>query len=189
MRVHFVIAALLSAILIYLLVSATDNPVDIASRTAELRQAEYDYYMNSIDNTVFAADGRSEYRIRADRLTHYPVGDIAVLDAPVFHFYEEGSGQPWRITAATALIDTDAGRNEQRVQLDTDVVIHRVDESGRTLDIHTEFLTVYPDSKTLDTNRAVRITSPGSLVTAIGMTGDLNTRLIHLLSDVQGNHE
>ena len=189
MRLHLVFALLLSALLIYLLVTATDNEVELSESTVALGDADYDYFMTLIDNTVLNSDGSTRYRIRAERLTHYPAGDVAVLDAPVFHVYQEDASAPWQITANNARIDTEPGTNIRRIALDSEVVIHRTDDSGRPVDVYTDFLTVYPDTKTLTTDRAVSLVSPGSLVTAVGMTGDLNRNIIRLLDQVKGRHE
>lgn len=190
MRTRLLTVIILGLVVSYLLLRSTDSTqTDQDSSRATLQQAEYDYYMSAIDNTVFQADGSRSYRLQAGRLTHFPANDLAVLDKPLFHVYERGAETAWEITALSARIANNSRDFEQRVELIDDVVIHRLDDSGRPMNIYTDFLTVYPASRLLVTDRGVLITLPGAEVTATGMEGDLNNRHITLLADVRGRYE
>ena len=168
---------------------STESPVEVTGRSAELRDAEYDYYMNDVDTTVFSANGTLSHRILADSLIHYPENDVANLETPHFFIFEDNQETPWEITANSAIISTDLVLNEERVDLMNDVIIHRPDSAGKPLNIYTDSLTVYPESRSLRTEAAVRMISPGIVVSAVGMRGNLDTRRMSLLSEVRGTYE
>ena len=188
MRYHIIAVLILSLALGYLIFSATENEIDINSTRIDLSEEEFDYYMNNFDSMTFTQTGVQQYRVQAERMTHYPTPDIALLDNPDFVVYQQQE-PPWYISSETARIDKDQTRNEQRVELIDNVVIHRVDNTGREINIYTEFLTVYPDSKTLHTDRDVLMLSQGSEVTSTGMKGNLMTNHIELLENVRAYYE
>ena len=188
MRYHILAAAVLFVFLLFLFNSATRNP-EQEPGAAELNLAQdYDYFMASVDSTHFNLDGEPRYRIQAKRITHFPDPDYTVIDTPNFVIYQ-GQEPPWFITSRKGTMDTDPLLNQEKVELSDNVVVHRVDSSGREVDIYTEFLTVYPDSSNLSTDRDVRIESAGGRISSTGMTADLAANRIKLLANVRGSYE
>src|SRR5690606_41547524 len=110
-----------------------------------------------MDSSSFAADGSLLYQLQAERLTHFPHPEYALLDTPYFIVYQEEDAEPWHIWAKRAHIDTDPVRQAQRMQLMDDVRIMRQDEQGREMNIYTEILTIYPDSREANTEQDIRI--------------------------------
>ncbi|MEX2365535.1 MAG: LPS export ABC transporter periplasmic protein LptC, partial [Pseudohongiellaceae bacterium] len=88
MRLHLAYIIMLSAVILYLLLTASDeNVAEITDSEIALSQ-DYDYYMTGIDATHFSLQGEPEYRLQAQRLTHYPDPDYTMIDAPGFVIFQ-----------------------------------------------------------------------------------------------------
>lgn len=180
-------AALLALILALLQLSTSDDPVDLLERTRELTRQEFDYYLSELDTTRFSQDGRREWRLQAQRLTHFPTPEFSLLDRPQLSLFPEGD-EPWFIEAERARIDQDS-EGRERMQLDGNVVITYVDGGGQTLTIYTDTLTVYPEQRLAETAAEVLMTTAGSELRSRGLRADLNTQLIELLANVRGYYD
>lgn len=188
MPIRFALLALLFCALIYLLLTATDEEAgSIIDGELALSQ-DFDYYMTGVDRTHFGADGEPEYRIRAERFTHYPEPDHILVEEPDVVVYRTGEN-PWQISADGGRIENDPVRQENRVEFSDNVIVRHTDPQGREIIIYTEFLTVYPDSRFLETDREVTIQGEGLIQRSSGMTADLNNERITLLSNVRGQYE
>ncbi|MDT8398261.1 MAG: LPS export ABC transporter periplasmic protein LptC [Pseudomonadales bacterium] len=187
MRFNLIAAALMLALLFYLFYSATEDEPGTLS-VNELLLADYDYFMVDVDSTHFKLDGKAEYRLRAERFTHYPDPGYTDVNAPRLEIYQD-TGNPWFISADNGRIETDLALEQEKVELDGNVVIHRIDNRGEALNVYTESLTIYPDLKNVTTSYPVRITAGTGEITSTGMTADLNSNRVQLLENVRGRYE
>ena len=59
----------------------------------------------------------------------------------------------------------------------------------KPVDVVTRDLTTWPKDKKMETAAPATITQPGSILRGIGMRGDLDTKVLELLSDVHATLE
>jgi LPS export ABC transporter protein LptC len=186
MRFNILVIVILTACMAYLINFATKEPVELTSTMVDPAQ-NYDFFMTDVDTTHFNTMGVSEYRLQALRTTHYPNPDYTLLEAPSFIIYQDGE-PPWFVSATSGRIEKGVALNQDKVELIDNVVIHHINSAGQSTNIYTEFLTIYPDSKNLNTDREVLLESTGSKISGMGMTANLELNQIKLLGDLKGRY-
>ena len=98
----------------------------------------------------------------------------------------DSAGHPWIGHSASAWVNRDGSL----MRLEGDVEMWRTparDVSPST--IRTSELLVRPKDRTVETAAATRIEQPGSILRGTGMRGDLNAKVLELLSDVHTTFE
>ncbi len=144
-----------------------------------------DAYMVNAKYTSFDAKGHWTSRIDAVRVTHYPDQDTALFESPKM-IALANNASTWEVIA-------DHGTSKQDMKvlyLLGHVVVDRIDAiQGKNLTLNTSALTTWPKQKFAQTDQPVIIIQPGSVVHAIGLTADMNTGDIHLLSQVHGTYQ
>lgn len=144
-----------------------------------------DAFMTEANYTGFNAEGKWNSRIYATRITHYPDQDTSKLETPKM-ISRSSNPLTWIITADHGI----SQHGLKTIYLTDNVVVERIhDANGKTLTFKTTALTTYPQQKLAKTDRPVTIIQPGSTVQATGLTADMNTGDIHLLSSVRGTYE
>lgn len=144
-----------------------------------------DAYMTEVSYTQFDAQGRWRTRLNSPKIVHYSEQDSATLDSPQL-ISRTPDQLTWIITA-------DHGTSQQglkTVVLTDNVKIQRIrDSTKQVTTLTTTSMTAYPEQKIAKTDQPVKIVEPGITMNAVGLTADLNTGDINLLSGVQGNYE
>lgn len=186
MRFHLIAIIVLTLFLAYLLNFVTQEPVEFNTTTVNPEQ-DYDFFMNDVDTSHFNLTGTSKYRIQALRSTHYPSPEYTLLEAPNMIIYQEES-PPWFISSRTGKVEKDVALDQDRVELIDDVLIQHTNVEGETINIYTDFLTIYPNIKLISTDREVVIQSPGIEIVGLGMTANLEHDKVTLLADVRGRY-
>lgn len=189
MRYRILAIIILSLVIYFLYHAATDEEVGFLRSTEIIGGQEFDYYMNDVENTSFSPDGILLHILAAERLTHFPDPEYSLLDLPHFIIYREGDEEPWHVWAEHAHIDTDPTLAEQRVELMNDVHIQRLDAQGREMNIYTDFLTIYPESRKAATDEDIRMVTAENEISGTGMRADLDTNHIQLLANVRGYYD
>ena len=187
MRYHTISLAVLVSLLFFLLISETNDINFYSVEGSNINQA-YDYYLTTADSTSFNSNGRSEYRLQAERIVHYPSPEYAKIDSPRLTTYQSQEG-PWFLSAAYGTIGQDPKRTEDRLDLSENVIVQHTDSDGQTYNIYTDELTVYLDSKFLTTEAEVLFQSMNQEISSLGMTVDLTTKHITFLTNVKGRYE
>jgi lipopolysaccharide export system protein LptC len=145
------------------------------------RSTTPDAFMTDADYISFNPQGQWSSRLHAARITHYPERDTSILEVP--KMISRSSPLTWIITANKGI----ARNGLKIIDLVDQVQIDRIHaQKGKTLTLNTTTLTAYPEQKLARTDRPVTIVQPDSTVHATGLTADLNTGDIHLLSQVRG---
>ncbi len=188
LRKHFLAIAVLAGVMYYLLDSATDDEVLAISRILELQAQDYDYFMSDIDSVHYLENGFTDYRFQATRLTHYPNPEQSILETPQLLLFSEDDSA-WEIQAASGSIEFDPGRNQDRLELNENVIINGLTADGRAINIYTDSLTIYPEDKQLSTQSPVLFESAGFRSTSVGITADLNASIFRQLADGKFQYE
>lgn len=148
---------------------------------------DYDYYVQNMRATRFGGDGQPVSQLQAERVTHYPDGDRADLQAPAFKSFGVGT-EAWQVSATAGTLTPDAERSEDRLELAGDVQLYKPLEREDFFDVRTSSLTVFTDSEEVINTAPVTLQTRGSRVEGVGMRALLAEDYIKL-NDGNASHD
>jgi lipopolysaccharide export system protein LptC len=163
-----------------------DHAVQIpaAGRIGAMRH-DPDYIAANLLATRMAVDGGIKSTLFATKMIHYADDESTYLQAPKLVSYNPGK-PPITITSREALMSKD-GTN---VYFKDHVRVSRAPFDDKSeLVMQTSYLHVIPDDKIAKTDRPVTITDANTVVNAVGLELDGNTRILKLNSRVKGTYE
>ena len=144
-----------------------------------------DYIVENFTATRMSKEGTPRYILTAKKMVHYPDDDTTHLEYPVFRHLEDGKPEI-NITANQGLL-TSGGED---AYFTGDVkVVRKAWKSDPELKAFTSFLHVIPDQDLAKTDKPVTLTEPHSVVTAVGLELNSETRVLKLLSNVKGHYD
>ena len=143
-----------------------------------------DAIMNDVTATIYDKTGKISMRIVTPQLMHYTQQDATDFNNPEVTIYRNAL-QPWVIHSMHA----ESTNGMDNVQFWDNVTIHHPAsyDSPATV-IKTTTLTMHPNLQTAETPALITLIQPNITVNAIGMTADMNTGDIHLLSQARGEY-
>ena len=144
-----------------------------------------DYIVENFTTTRMSKDGTPRYILTAKKMVHYPDDDSTHLESPVFRHIEGGKPEI-NITSNHALLSS--GGDDAYFTGDVKVVREARDQYPE-LKAFTSFLHVIPDQDLAKTDKPVTLTEPHSIVTAVGLEFNSDTRVLKLLSKVKGHYD
>jgi lipopolysaccharide export system protein LptC len=135
-----------------------------------------DLIVESFSARKLGEDGRVLYTLAAKKMVHYPDDDSALLEDVTLESFEPN--QPKMTLTA------DHGRLEQkgeRVLVEGNVVVTReADAKNEQVRLYTDKLLVLPDDGIASTTSEVRMQSPSSSATSVGLELDNHARTLKL---------
>jgi lipopolysaccharide export system protein LptC len=150
--------------------------------------APYDYYVSGLRSERFDGDGELRSRLEAARVTHYPDGDRAELQAPRYTAFGRDGGV-WQVGADTGTLAPDAQRGEDRLDLLGAVELRKPLASGGALQIRTTALAVFTGAEETVTDAPVSVRTPDTTLAGTGLQALLAEERIRLLHEVRGSHD
>lgn len=133
---------------------------------------EPDVIISNFNATKMAQDGSLRYFLRAERMTHYPVGDTSRLDRVSFES-RSPDRPPIKVTSNTGTV-TDGG---EMVVMEGNVVMNtEASESAPAWTMSTEKLTVLPKENIAKSDVGVRLVGRGIDMTADAAIFNTKTR-------------
>lgn len=139
-----------------------------------------DFTMHALDE-----NGRLSFSVTGPRLVRRGEDGSIFVSSPDYVMVDS-QDHPWTGTSASAWVNRDGSL----MQLEGEVVMRRTPADGvAPATIRTSELTLRPKEHTLETAAATRIEQPGSILRGTGMRGDLNAKVLELLSDVHNTFE
>ncbi len=158
-----------------------DGPVDgVDTEGFDMRSTQSDYYLEAFKTRKYDVDGRPEYRVSGDSLTHYPGSRRSDIIAPSITLIEpEGE---WRVSARRAVFNEEP----ELFRLVGDVVVVR--EGDQNLVIRTRALELLPDAREVRTDEAIEIVADTWQLRAVGLRSTLATGNVKLLNKVTGTY-
>ena len=139
-----------------------------------------DFTLNALD-----AQGHLSFQTVGPTLARRGDDGSIFLTTPDYVIYD-GSGHEWKGKSDTAWVNKEG----TLMQLDGHVEMHRQAAKGvQPVDVVTRNLTTWPKDKKMETAEPATIVQPGSILRGIGMRGDLNSKVLELLSDVHAKIE
>ncbi|MBC6427629.1 MAG: LPS export ABC transporter periplasmic protein LptC [Cellvibrionales bacterium] len=130
--------------------------------------------------TQFDGAGQRALRIESAVLSAQELGGVIDIESPVIEV--EAHGSSWRILSQSGQFDQAAGR----LRLSGAVRLTR--QSGAAVEMRTERLDYYPQTRRAHTDLLVRIEAQGHRVDSDGVQLDLLNSIYRLSANVRGQH-
>ena len=148
----------------------------------------YDAYSNGVTTVLYDIDGKVEYTLEAAQQIHY-LDNTTALSNPNVHLYQ-GADARWNIVARSGrILAAEQSERIDQLDLSDDVELFRSDETGNAMTLTTSFLSLFPNTETMQTDREVLMTTNNLRQTAIGMHADLQQDTLTFLTQVKGRYE
>jgi len=182
LRYHILAVALLSAVVWFLLDTASDDEPLYISSLLQMSEQDFDYFMANVDSIHYTSDGEVDYRFKANRITHFPNPEYSLVESPRFLVFREDRSN-WEINSTKGRVEIDPETNQERLLLNENVIINGITYDGRQVNILSDSLVIYPAEKNMRSDSDVTIESDGFVSSSRGFTADLNTNIVRQLSE------
>src|SRR5690606_30422562 len=134
-----------------------------------------DFTLNALDS-----DGRRSFQVSGPRLVRRGEDGSIFVTTPDYLLID-GSGKAWRGRSDSAWVD----REGSLMKLQGDVRMRRDADAGdEPVEVVTRDVTAWPREHRIETDAPATISQPGSILRGTGMRGDLDARILELMSDV-----
>ena len=178
--VPLVLVGLLAALTFWL-----DRAVQSGRDATGASRHDPDYIVDNLSAARMGEAGETKYTLSAVKMVHYPDDDSTLLTTPRFVSYGSAKA-PVVITASQAVI---TGKGDHVYFQDNVRVTRSAYGDQSELVMRTVFLHVIPDLSIARTDRHVTITNDATVVTAVGLELNSETRILKLLSSVRGTYD
>lgn len=143
------------------------------------------YTLDGFSLNALDSQGHLSFTISGPRLTRRSEDGSIFVSTPDYVMVDK-DGNPWVGKSDAAWVNQDGSL----MKLEGHVEMQRVtSETVETALLTTSDLTTMPKAKKLETAAAAQISQPGSILRGTGLRGDLNTKVLELLSDVHNTFE
>lgn len=144
-----------------------------------------DYALHDFSLIALDEAGKESFTASGPRLSRHPHLGTIDIEQPRFSS-PDASGGVWTSRSTRAWVN----REGSEMRLLGDALVEGPVESGvDPLRVRSEALTLFPRDRRIESAVAVTVTEPGSILTATGLRGEMDTRRVELLSDVRIRHE
>ncbi|GAB5381519.1 MAG: LPS export ABC transporter periplasmic protein LptC [Aliiglaciecola sp.] len=154
--------------------------------TPELKEQDADqlwrpnYQARNMRSTLYDENGEINHQVFALKMEHYQLLGFTVFSQPRYTIYVSNDDNPWHVEATEGTL-----YENNRIQLETDVEIRSLDESGFVQTIRTQFLEINLVDKTMVSDQPVEINGKDFVVMSNGFTANLTTQIYELKDHVQ----
>lgn len=139
-----------------------------------------DFSLNALD-----AEGKLSFTVSGPRLTRRGEDGSIFVTTPDYVMVDK-DGNPWIGKSDAAWVNKDGSV----MRLEGEVQMRRTPSASvKPVTLLTSDLTAMPKAKTFETAAPAQIVQPGSILRGTGLRGDLNTKVMELLSDVNNTFE
>jgi len=144
-----------------------------------------DIMISGIKQTTFNATGLLDHSIEAQSAIHFELQGVTKLEHPHITFYEDNNVD-WRITANKG----NTADKGETLHLAGNVIAIQADNNNLPLTtFETQQLVIHPKKEYAETVEPVIISQANNKTKAVGMTVDIQSGIMTLLSQVQSRHE
>lgn len=148
----------------------------------------FDAYSNGVTTVLYDIDGNVEYTLEASEQIHYLDNTTQLLN-PYVRLYQ-GAGVRWNIVARSGrILAAESSDRIARLDLHDNVELFQNDDVGNRMTLETSFLSIFPNTETMQTDREVLMTTNTLRQTAVGMHADLQQDTLTFLAQVKGRYE
>lgn len=143
-----------------------------------------DAIVENIKATTLNQQGTPHFIMAAQQLVHYADDDTTILITPQLTVLAPERSDV-RMTAQRGKVSNKG----DMVELYNDVtVVRAANVSLSELQIHSDYLKIYPERELLQTNRAVTISDANNQLNAVGLEMDNRAQTLKLISQVKALH-
>ena len=143
------------------------------------------YTLDNFSLNALDAEGKLSFTVSGPRLTRRSEDGSIFVSTPDYVMVDK-DGNPWIGKSDAAWVNKDGSlmRLEGKVEMR-----QASNDPGQSATLHTSDLTALPKAKKFETAAPAQIVQPGSILRGTGLRGDLNTKVLELLSDVNNTFE
>lgn len=138
------------------------------------------YQAKNLRSAFYDENGKLSHRIFASEMEHFEQLGFVYFKQPQYTIYLDGNQTPWQVTA-----DEGTLYDDNRIQLERNVVITSLSDDEFVKSISTEFLQMNLDSKVMTSDQAVVIEGQDYLIESKGLDANLETKRYELKQHVQ----
>lgn len=143
-----------------------------------VQRTEPDYFVYNFDYVKMQLNGQPQYHLSGKKLTHYPADDSFLIDLPVYKSLD-ASRPPQTMRSERAIAKDENTKIHMYENVKADRLATATTDSFHLV---TEYLLVFPDEDTMQTDKPVAIQRGSSTMHGVGMfannaTGEM--RLLH----------
>lgn len=143
------------------------------------------YTLDNFALNALDSEGRLSFTISGPRLTRRSEDGSIFVSTPDYVMVDK-EGRPWVGESDAAWVNQDGSL----MKLEGHVMMQSVaSETVAPAILSTSDLIAMPKAKKLETTAPAQISQPGSILRGTGLRGDLNTKVLELLSDVHNTFE
>lgn len=140
-----------------------------------------DYTLTDFTLDALDTQGQRTFQISGPALARRGDSDGSIHVTSPQYLLVDGSGKPWQGRSERAWVD----KSGELMKLQGAVELHRAaDGADGPIDITTRDLDAWPRERRVASDAAVTISEPGSILSGIGLRGDLNAKTLELQADV-----
>ena len=140
--------------------------------------------MENVIATTINQQGRPSLIIKTPKMHHYLENDTMDIETPHVILYDD-SPEPW-------VIDSLSGKTTHgfdHIAFKGNVVIHHTEDTKQPETfIKTQSLSLSSKDRIATTPDPITLTQPSITIGGVGLFANLNTGMIHLLSDARGEY-
>ena len=146
-----------------------------------------DYVLQDFELVALNEQGQESFTLRAPRLARDPNAKTMDITTPLFLIPPRAGsqGEPWEVRSKTGWVS--AKGEELRLRGDVKADSQTVD--GKTIQMRSEQLNVFPRDRRATSSSAVTLTQPGLILNGRGLEVDLDAKRALLKSNVKGRYE
>ena len=170
---------------LFILALATYIPTWLKEEVESPEIGEQDAYVPTykainLRSALYDETGKLTHRIFASEMEHYEQLGFVFFKQPQYTIYVKDDEQPWRLTANEGTLYDD-----NRIQLEQNVVIQSLSEGDFVKTITTEFIQFNLDTKLMTSDQPVVIIGDDYEIQSNGFSADLSTKEYELKQHVQ----
>lgn len=146
-------------------------------------------YMKNVNVTHFTEDGKIKDHIIAKYWGYMPKQEVSTLIEPHLKVAKPNNTY-WVVDAKSGIAEHKSINSKiTKLELNRDVVIMRPKTKADVqIEVTTEQLFYFPEIERVQTDKFVKLTKPGLLITGFGLLGYLDKNLVELQNDVKTSY-
>ncbi len=155
---------------------------------------EPDYYVETFNFVRLPNNGKANYSIAGERLTHLPKTDSFEIQQPRINSFDADK-PPLNIRADRAIVEQKSSltapvREHNQIHLQGKVQVERPDSVASSyFKLQSEYLLLLPDENVIKTDQAITMLTHSAEIHAIGMIANNETQQIQMLSKVRASFD
>jgi lipopolysaccharide export system protein LptC len=145
---------------------------------------ELDYILEDFELSAYNERGANSFRLEAPRLERLADGGQLRIQAPRIAM-RDGRGRRWLGQAAAGEVSPKG----EEVRLLGGVALERAAADSEALVLRSEALTLFTETRRMETDAWVTIEQPGSILRGRGLIAELDADRLQLLADVHATFQ